>query len=239
MQNFIKNNLNFLNQDWLIIADGEALSKNKLEKLSFNRKILVLDGAYKIIKKFNLNFDFLLGDLDSVDLKDLEDLKIKNPEKIIHTPDQNKTDLDKGLEFIFNFQPKNISIASAVGLRLQHSLYNLRALKRYFKPLENFQEFKKLDQSDFKACPLSIFSEKEQINYYENTEVMIAGSPGQSIGILGFPKGMASSEGLKYELENYVLDFEKSNSTSNSFERDCVKLKITGEVLVILEFKEN
>lgn len=227
MQNSIKNNLNFLNQDWLVIADGEALSKNKLEVLSVNKKVLVLDGAYKIIKKYGLDFDFLLGDLDSVDLIDLENLKIKNPEKIIHTPDQNKTDLDKGLEFIFDFQPRNILITGAIGLRLQHSLYNLRALKKYFNV------FNKL------SCPLNMVSEKEQINYYENTEINIPGELNQNIAILGFPKGLVTSDGLKYELENYELDFEKANSVSNCFNKNCVRLKITGAVLIILEFKEG
>ena len=35
---------NFISKDWLIIADGENLSKNKLEKLSKNKKILVTGG---------------------------------------------------------------------------------------------------------------------------------------------------------------------------------------------------
>jgi len=229
MQNFIKNNLNFLNQDWLVIADGEALSKNKLEKLSLNRKILVLDGAYKIIKKYGWSseyFDFLLGDFDSVDLLDLENLKINHPEKIIHTPDQDKTDLDKGLEFVFNFKPRSILITGALGLRLQHGLYNLRILKKYFNYLNQGVE-------------LSLVSEREQINYYENREIIITGEVGQSIGILGFPKGVVSSDGLKYELENYELNFEKNNSVCNRFLKNKIKLKMTGSVLVILEFEDE
>ena len=229
MQNFIKNNLN---KDWLVIADGEVLSRNKLEILSANRKILVLDGAYKIIKKYGLDFDFLLGDLDSIDLIDLENLKINHPEKIIHTPDQDKTDLDKGLEFIFShsahdfYSPGSILIAGALGLRLQHSLYNLRALKKYFNYLNQGVE-------------LSLVSEREQINYYENREIIITGEVAQSIGILGFPKGVVSSDGLKYELENYELDFEKNNSVCNRFLNNKIKLDITGSVLVILEFEDE
>ena len=57
--------------NWLLIADGEPLPKERLVALAANRQVIVLDGAYEYIKQIGLHVDILLGDFDSINVLDI------------------------------------------------------------------------------------------------------------------------------------------------------------------------
>lgn len=205
-------------RDWLLVANGAQISNKKLHELAQDKHIMVLDGAYAYAKQAGLNIEILLGDFDSITAEDLTQAK-KTAIKVIHAPDQNKTDLEKGLEYIDATNPKNIYICAATGLRLQHSLYNLRILKKYYKPQR----------------PLILFSDTEVVRYYQDTEIIISGKVNDSIGILGFSHGVITTSGLKYDVTDYALQFEKGNSVLNALDHPQATVKIHGSALVIHE----
>jgi len=215
---------------WVILADGEKISAEKIKKLAEDKGVLVLDGAYEYAEKIGLAIDFLLGDFDSIGENKLEKIKsdVFWKDKIIHAPDQNKTDLEKGIEYLdINFSPDEVLIISGLGLRLQHSLYNLRLLK-------------KLGSNTSRK--LKIISETERVTYHHGSDVAqrveIIGQPGDCVAILGFPFGKFSSEGLQYDVKNYALDFEKNNSVSNALKASKAVLSLEGDVLLIQEIKK-
>lgn len=214
MQNEIKN----LPQDWLLIADGEPLSSDKLKQLAHNKKIMVLDGAYEYIRDIGIAIDVLLGDFDSINPEDLAHAR-KVIKKVIDAPDQNKTDLEKGLEYIDNLHPNSIVICAAIGLRLQHTIYNLRLLKKYYRP----------------ERPLTLISAIEIIHYYQNTEITLSGKINDSIGLLGFPYAIVTTSGLKWDMRDQALAFEKSSSVLNVLMKEEATIKISGDALVIHE----
>lgn len=202
--------------DWLIVADGEPLSPPKLRKLSQGKHVLVLDGAIYHVEEAKVQANVLLGDFDAVDPKALSHCQNL---QIIEAPDQNKTDLEKGIEYLDQLSVQGIAIAAATGKRLQHTLYNLRILKKYHR----------LDRS------LSMYSEKEYICYYQDELVSIQGKVGGSIAIFGFPSALISTSGLKYDVKDYRMEFEKNNSVSNSLMNDQARIHIKGAVLIIQE----
>lgn len=204
--------------DWLIVADGEPLSLPRLQQLAFGKKILVLDGAVYQTEKANLKVDILLGDFDAVDLSALPK---SDSMQVIEAPDQNKTDLEKGIEYLDKLSIQGIAIAAATGRRLQHTFYNLRILKKYHR----------IDR------PLSMYSENEYIAYYQDQEIILQGKTGQSLGIFGFPSATITTSGLKYNVQDYKMDFEKNNSVSNSFKQEQASIQIKGSVLIIEEKK--
>lgn len=204
--------------EWLLIANGAPLSIEKLHELARDKHVMVLDGAYAYIKQSGLKIDVLLGDFDSISAEDLAEAR-NTTIKVIHTPDQNKTDLEKGLDYIDATNPKSIYICAATGLRLQHSLYNLRILKKYYQPQR----------------PLILFSNTEVIRYYEDTEITVSGKINDGVGILGFPYGVITTSGLKYDVTDYALQFEKGNSVLNELVRPQANIKIRGGALVIHE----
>ncbi len=204
-------------KNWLLIADGEPLSAKTLQKLAQDRHVMVLDGAYTGALQAGLNINVLLGDFDTINPHVLEEAK--QVCIVVHTPDQNKSDLDKGLEYINTHHPSSIVIAAGAGRRLQHTLHNLTALKRYHNT----------------ARSLLLLTESEQISYHENTVITVRGNLGDSLGILGFPQAFVSTLGLKYEMQNHTLQFEEKNSVLNALVRKEVRIEICGGVLVVFE----
>ena len=56
------------------------------------------------------------------------------------------------------------------------------------------------------------------------------------VGILGFPKCIVNSTGLKYELKNSVLELGVAESISNRLVTSQARLSIKGEALVIYRY---
>jgi len=206
------------NNEWLLIADGAPLSPQKLRALAENKQVMVLDGAYLYAKQAGLKIAILLGDFDTIAKEDLAAARASGIE-IVHAPDQNKTDLEKGLLHLDQLQASQIDIAAATGRRLQHELYNLRLLKKYHRN----------DRS------LIVHSAIEIIRYYQDTEIQITGKIGESIGIFAFPEATVTTSGLKYELTDIALHFELRNSVVNELAQVTVVVKIRGSVLIIHE----
>src|SRR6188768_1189225 len=84
----------------LIIANGEACSTELLgQLLEWSPLVMVLDGAVLRVLELHIKIDVVLGDFDhNINMQEL--LKEQQPVKIIHAPDQNKTDLHKGIEYL-------------------------------------------------------------------------------------------------------------------------------------------
>lgn len=205
-------------QDWLLVANGLPLSSEKLSRLAQNRRIMALDGAYDYVTKSGLKIDVLLGDFDSIAPSDLVHARKTLP-YVVDAPNQNKTDLEKGLDYLNSVKANDILICAGVGLRLQHALYNLRLLKKYHQTNPN----------------LVLVSETEIIRYFENTEIIISGKINDDIALLGFPSASITTSGLKYDVTDYDMDFEKGNSICNALTKEQATVKITGGALVIHE----
>lgn len=204
--------------DWLLIANGAPVSDTKLRLLANTKKVLVLDGAYQHAKQADLQIDVLLGDFDSIDQNALNIARTSNI-NIVDAPDQNKTDFEKGLIYIDQFNPKSITIVAAMGLRLQHTLFNLRILKKYHQDNRG----------------LVLISDTEIIRYYQDTQININGAINDGIAIMGFPYAKITTRGLKYDVSDFKLQFENGNSISNALAQATANIIIQGDVLIIHE----
>ena len=115
----------------LIIANGESCSMDLLgQLLEWSPTVIVLDGAAHRFEPLGIKIDVLLGDFDGdVNLQELE-LR-QQPIKVIHTPDQNATDLEKAIQWLINEGYPSANIAWATGLRADHTVNNMMSLFKY------------------------------------------------------------------------------------------------------------
>jgi thiamine pyrophosphokinase len=116
----------------LIIANGASCKFELLEQLlGWSPFVVVLDGAIERVLDLGIKVDVLLGDFDRGEV-DLEKIKKDQfPIEIIHTPDQEKTDLEKGIEFLIKRGFPAVNILWATGLRMDHTLANVFNLIKY------------------------------------------------------------------------------------------------------------
>lgn len=108
----------------LIIANGEACSAELLNQLlEWAPTVMVLDGAIHRVLTLGIKIDVVLGDFDRAFNPEIL-LQNQNIE-IVHAPDQNKTDLEKGIEWLINKGHKAINIVWATGKRADHTFTNI------------------------------------------------------------------------------------------------------------------
>ena len=206
----------------LIIANGLQCSE-KLTNFFLNKckTIVVLDGAVERVMKNDIKFDVLLGDFDRIQTSH-KNYNIPKKVKIVHTPDQNKTDLEKAIEFLIIEDYENIDIIWATGLRSDHSFNNIITLGKYFKTIKCTIHD---DYSSICAIPLKF--EKKY-------------SKGQIISLfpLGKVKGIITS-GLLYEMKNKTLQLPiKTGSSNETVNNGILKIEYKSGVLILMECKD-
>ncbi len=202
----------------LLIANGEACNPELLgQLLEWSPTVVVLDSAIWRVLDLGIKVDVLLGDFDGN--LDLDSIRAQQyPLDIVHTPDQNKTDLDKGIEYLIERGYPAVNIVWATGRRADHCLTNMTNIVRYKSQIRIVM----IDDHS-KIFPLVGRFEK----WYE------AGTPISLIPV-GTVTGF-TSEGLKYNLQDATLTLGYYTSSSNEAAEDgFVRIDAqTGDLLIM------
>lgn len=121
-----------LQEPALIIANGEACSMELLgELLEWSPYIVVLDGAIHRVLDLNIKVDVLLGDFDRNEIA-VETIRERQyPIEIVHTPDQDKTDLEKAIDFLVSKGHRAVNVLWATGRRADHNITNITSIVRF------------------------------------------------------------------------------------------------------------
>ncbi|WP_426096117.1 thiamine diphosphokinase [Flavobacterium sp. DSR2-3-3] len=115
----------------LIIANGASCNPELLgQLLEWSPLVVVLDSAMVRVMELDIKVDVLLGDFDKG--FDPEIYKTSQyPIEIIHTPDQNKTDLEKAFDYLIERKIPAVNVVWATGRRADHTITNLTNITRY------------------------------------------------------------------------------------------------------------
>jgi thiamine pyrophosphokinase len=202
----------------LIIANGEECDDEILgELLEWSPLVVVLDGAIQKVLDRGIKVDVLLGDFDKK--IDLENIQTQQADiQIVHAPDQEKTDLEKGIEFLIKKGHKAVNIVWATGKRADHSITNMTNIVRY--------------KADIKLVMVDNYSKIFPIN--NNFEKWYTGGTAISLIPVGICTGI-KTKGLKYNLdyEELRIGFRTGNS-NEALEDGFVKISFeTGELLLM------
>lgn len=119
----------------LLVANGDACSQELLTALlEWCPYILALDGAFDRLRALNIAVDAVLGDFDSVHsfspTQGAPTPDTGKPE-LLFRPDPNKTDLQKGLDFLIERGHPSAHIIWASGGRSDHFLTHFSILAEY------------------------------------------------------------------------------------------------------------
>jgi thiamine pyrophosphokinase len=120
----------------LIIANGLECNNELLgQLLEWSPYVIVLDSAIDRVIELGIKVDVLLGDFDrNFDAQFYKENHY--PIEIVHTPDQNKTDLQKAFDFLIEKGHKAVNVVWATGKRADHTLNNLSTLASYRNDLK-------------------------------------------------------------------------------------------------------
>lgn len=208
------------NLQFLIIADG-PYEKEVVERLAPNRRIIVLDGAADKIE--GITPDFILGDFDSIS-KEAEEKYRSLGVPFIETPDQNFTDLEKGILFARKNGANHIAIVCAMGgERSDHTLGNLCTLKRMHNP----------------ECSLIMHTLKEKILYLHEETFDFEGPVHAYCGFFGWPKAVVTTHGLVWDVEHWDTEIGGQISSCNLLKKSRVQIEVKGDLLLMIPYENE
>ncbi|MDR6193558.1 thiamine diphosphokinase [Siphonobacter sp. SORGH_AS_0500] len=203
----------------LIIANGEACSWDLLAQLlEWSPFIVVLDGAINRVLELGIKIDVLLGDFDS-SLNHEEIRQAQHPIEFVHTPDQEKTDLEKACDFLIERGHQAVNVVWATGRRADHTITNITNIVRFrdkikIVVLDDHSRIFLLDQTYEKWYP--------------------AKTPLSLIPV-GTVSGIRTS-GLTYNLSDESLQIGYRTGSSNEAAQDgLVKISYTSGDLLLME----
>ena len=187
----------------LIIANGASCNPELLgQLLEWSPLVVVLDSAMVRVMELNIKVDVLLGDFDRG--FDPEIYKTSQyPIEIIHTPDQNKTDLEKAFDYLIERKIPAVNVVWATGRRADHTITNLTNITRY----RNLLKIVILDDHS----KVFLLPKKFEKWYTANTPI--------SLIPIGSVTGI-NSENLFYPLKNDSLTIGYRTGSSNHVAQD-------------------
>jgi thiamine pyrophosphokinase len=192
-----------------MIANGAACRASILnDLLEWSPYILALDGAANRLHALGIKIDALLGDLDSV--QNLANLVAQQqPIQVVRTPNQNKTDFEKGLDFLIANGHKAVNILWATGYRTDHTLANLSNIIKY----KNKLTINIIDDYGRTYMLRATFTK-----YY---------AEGTVLSLMPMPKAQGiTTHNLLYPLHNETLEIGRRIGSSN-------QVAATGQVHIV------
>jgi thiamine pyrophosphokinase len=189
----------------LIIANGAACSSELLgQLLEWSPLVIVLDSAVERVFELGIKIDVLLGDFDRG--FDANYYKEKQyPLEVVHMPDQDKTDLEKAFDYLFERKIPAVNVIWATGKRTDHTITNITNIVRYREKLKIVI----LDDHS----KVYLLPKKFKKWYPSNTPI--------SLIPIGHVTGI-HSENLFYPLENDYLTIGYRTGSSNHVVKDGI-----------------
>ena len=189
----------------LIIANGAECNKELMgQLLEWSPLVIVLDSAMHRVIDLDIKVDVLLGDFDRGFSPEYF-LEKQYPLEIVHTPDQDKTDLEKAFDYLVARGIPAVNVIWATGKRADHTITNITNIVRFRDTLKIVVLD---DHSKVFLLP------KKFEKWYT------AGTPLSLIPI-GKVAGINSSN-LKYKLDNDELTIGYRTGSSNEALNDGI-----------------
>ena len=189
----------------LIIANGASCSEELMgQLLEWSPIVIALDSAIDRVLDLNIKVDVLLGDFDRG--FDPEYYREKQfPLEIIHTPNQDKTDLEKAFDYLIERKIPAVNVIWATGKRADHTITNITSIVQY---RENLKIVLLDDHSKIFLLP-----KRFEKWYTANTPISLI-PIGNVVGI--------HSENLHYPLKNDTLTIGYKTGSSNHVAKDGI-----------------
>jgi len=204
----------------LLILNGKPPSKTLISKFWNAAALRVCaDGAIHILQEYQLSPEIILGDLDSFNKIDEQNYSTS---ELIRISDQNTTDGEKAINYCLDKNFDKLVILGALGQRSDHWLYNIGLLKHCL--------YHKLEAT--------LYSDNEKL-FICDSPIEIYENPGTTISIMPIfgEAYIESTTGLKYPIQQQILNLGQYSSISNEFDQNEVRINITrGEVLLLINY---
>ncbi|TYP93922.1 thiamine diphosphokinase [Fodinibius salinus] len=203
----------------LILCNGRPPNRSLFREYRAKADLFIAaDGGGNIARDFDAHPDLIIGDLDS--FIPYEDESFETLKK----SDQESNDLEKALSYLRNRKTTHVDILAATGQRIDQTLKNISVLKQFNPQFE--QLFMIDDYGVLQLIPKSFSTDLPK-----GTTVSLFPLSGKADGII--------TEGLKYPLEDEIMENGVRDGSSNKVVENPIKISYkNGDLLMFISHKK-
>ena len=207
----------------LLISGGRQVSKELIEKY-LDRFIIIADGGARLLMKYGLGADILLGDLDSIGEEALTYIKEHEIEVKKFPAKKDFTDTELALSYLVDEGYEDIVILGALGTRIDHELANLMNLKKLYK----------------KGIKAKIEDDYNEVIYVEEGSYDFEKTNKKYFSLINAGDRMNfTTKGLYYEVEDLEINSENpSRGVSNEMVGEKATIKINAGSAFIIQSRD-
>lgn len=192
--------------------------------LAENDYLIAVDGGYRHMQKAGVKPDLLVGDLDSLDERDIRELQSCGVEILKLQPEKDETDLEIALLTALRQGCTILRVIGAFGGRMDHWLANLFTL---CSPVFAGCDIRFIDQG------VTAFLIRDQSEIHGHPDDIISLLPLSSV-VHG-----VKTEGLKYPLRSEILYAHQSRGVSNEMLSQQARVSIHSGQLLCLHLEKS
>jgi thiamine pyrophosphokinase len=199
----------------LLVANAPLKWSPKLAAMASSAQLLLAaDGGANHLARLGLRPTAVIGDLDSISTATRAWL---GEDRMVHRPEQDRTDLDKALEYAFEQIGVTESVVlAALGGRTDHDLANLGLLARLAK-----------------GEHLVFQSEDERVLAVTDKTSLMA-EPGETWSFWTFdPSVRVTVDGVRWPFENAEISAATTPSISNQSTGEKVHVNARGGSVIV------
>jgi thiamine pyrophosphokinase len=177
--------------------------------------LLAADGGANHLARLGMRPTAVVGDLDSISVEARAWL---GEGRMVHRPDQDRTDLDKALEYALEeIAVTELVVLAALGGRTDHDLGNLSLLARRA------------------MGERLVFVSEEMSVLAVAGEASLAARAGETWSFWTFdPSIQVSIDGVRWPVVGAALDAGNRPSISNEATSDEIRIRTTGGAVIVM-----
>lgn len=175
--------------------------------------VICADSGYDHAKRFGIQPDIVIGDMDSTKFSDISE------EKRLYPKRKDFTDSELAIMYAEEKGFKQTLLFGMIGTRMDHSLANISMLSR----LKN-----------------AVIIDANNEIYFTKSEISLSGKSGDIISIIPFKDDLfgVTTDGLDYSMEKGTVKCGTSLGVSNVMLGDTCHIKIEKGAAFIIRSKD-
>src|SRR5215207_5034346 len=204
----------------IIFANGEIPRlENARLLLQTDDYIICADGGTRHALALGLKPNLVIGDMDSIDSQQWQELKKSGVPIELFSRNKNETDLELALDRAIELGPKAILIIGALGGRLDQTFGNTALLS----------------DARLSVVEARLDDGVEEI-FFCRDQAQVQGRSGDIVSLIpwGNPVQGVQTQGLKWPLRSETLLPEKTRGISNELTGEVASIKIASGLLLVI-----
>ncbi len=209
----------------IIFANGEIPDPDKARRLLRPDDVtLCADGGTRHALALHVRPDLIVGDMDSADKAQLQNLQKDGVAVELFPRDKNETDLELAIQRAIERNPKQILIVAALGGRLDQTLANVTLL------------------ADPRLAGLDVrLDDGVEEVFLCRGQAQVEGRSGDLVSLIPWQGAVSDvqTQNLKYPLRRETLYPDKTRGVSNEMLGDSASVSIGSGLLLVVHRRQS